>query len=27
VLVGSDNISILRGQQLYDVRKRFGVLF
>ena len=27
VLVGSDNISALRGQQLYDVRKRFGVLF
>jgi len=27
VLVGDDNISILRGQALYDVRKRFGVLF
>jgi phospholipid/cholesterol/gamma-HCH transport system ATP-binding protein len=27
VLVGDDNISVLRGQHLYDVRKRFGVLF
>jgi phospholipid/cholesterol/gamma-HCH transport system ATP-binding protein len=27
VMVGDDNISVLRGQQLYDVRKRFGVLF
>jgi phospholipid/cholesterol/gamma-HCH transport system ATP-binding protein len=27
VLVGEDNISVLRGNQLYEVRKRFGVLF
>ena len=27
VLVGEDNISALRGSQLYEVRKRFGVLF
>ena len=27
VLVGDENISILRGAQLYEVRKKFGVLF
>src|SRR5437763_10762140 len=27
VLIGSDNISVLHGRELYALRKKFGVLF